>query len=93
MGCILHLRQGPKEKPGLRYHIYILAFSQICFEKVDSNAASEVHVHKVFFQTHYSFTCSCIACQLDLPRTENLPEQVDLTLTKLNTNQIDLVHF
>ena len=57
-------------------------FFQICFEDVGCNAASEVHVHKVFFQTHYSFTCSCIACQLDLPRTENLPDQVDSTLTK-----------
>ena len=27
-------------------------------------------------QTHYSFTCSCVACKLDLPRSENLPDRV-----------------
>jgi len=31
---------------------------------------------KSWLQTHYSFTCSCAACQLDLPRVENLPDQV-----------------
>ena len=36
-------------------------------------------IFRVYFQTHYSFTCSCAACKLDLPRVENLPDQVQQT--------------